>query len=46
MKADPVRRQAHDILIAVDEGQPLDPVLARGLDRTSDPRGRPSWPNW
>jgi 16S rRNA (cytosine967-C5)-methyltransferase len=40
MKADPVRRQAHDILIAVDEGHPLDPVLARGLDRTSDPRGR------
>ncbi len=40
MKADPVRRQAHDILIAVDEGQPLDPVLARGLDKTSDPRGR------
>ena len=40
MKADPVRRQAHEILIAVDEGQPLDPVLARGLERTSDPRGR------
>jgi len=40
MKADPVRRQAHEILISVDEGQPLDPVLARGLERTSDPRGR------
>ena len=40
MKADPVRRQAHEILIAVDEGHPLDPLLARGLDRTSDPRGR------
>ncbi len=40
MKADPVRRQAHEILIAVDEGHPLDPVLARGLDRTPDPRDR------
>ncbi|MCK9994923.1 MAG: hypothetical protein KAH56_01445 [Candidatus Krumholzibacteria bacterium] len=40
MKADPVRRRAHEILIAVDEGHPLDPVLARGLDRTSDPRDR------
>jgi 16S rRNA (cytosine967-C5)-methyltransferase len=40
MKADPVRRQAHEILIAVDRGQPLDLVLARRLDRTSDPRDR------
>ncbi len=40
MKADPVRRRAHEILIAVDEGHPLDPVLARGLDRTPDPRDR------
>ena len=40
MKADPVRRQAHEILIAVDRGQPLDPVLTRRLDRTSDPRDR------
>jgi len=40
MKADPVRRQAHEILIAVEEGHPLDPVLARGLDRISDPRDR------
>ena len=40
MKADPVRRQAHDILIAVDRGQPLDPELSRRLDRTSDPRDR------
>ena len=40
MKADPVRRRAHEILIDVDQGHPLDPVLARGLDRTSDPRDR------
>jgi len=40
MKADPVRRQALEILIAVDEGHPLDPVLGRGLDRISDVRDR------
>jgi len=40
MKADPVRRLAHEILIAVQQGQPLDPVLAQGLDGISDPRDR------
>lgn len=40
MKADPVRRRAHEILIGVAEGQPLEPLLARGLDSVSDPRGR------
>jgi len=40
MKADPVRRRAHEILISVDQGHPLDPVLERGLNRTPDPRDR------
>ena len=40
MKADPVRRLAHGILLAVEEGQPLDRVLAEGLDLTTDPRDR------
>ena len=40
MKADPVRRLAHEILIAVQQGQPLDPVLDGGLRKTVDPRDR------
>ena len=39
-QADPVRRRAHEILIAVHRGQPLDPVLAAGLDQTDPSRDR------
>ena len=40
MKADPVRRLAHDVLIAVDEGQSLDQELEPGLNGCPDPRDR------
>jgi 16S rRNA (cytosine967-C5)-methyltransferase len=40
MKADPVRRLAHGILIAVAEGRHLDPLLAEGLERAGDRRQR------
>jgi 16S rRNA (cytosine967-C5)-methyltransferase len=40
MKADPVRRRAHEILIAVEDGQPLDRVLAEGLNLTTETRDR------
>ncbi len=40
MKADPVRRRAHEILIEVAGGKPLDRVLAEGLDLTADGRDR------
>jgi 16S rRNA (cytosine967-C5)-methyltransferase len=40
MKADPVRRLAHEILIAVQQGQPLDSSLNQGLDGISDIRDR------
>jgi len=40
MKADPVRRLAHDVLIAVDQGRSLDQELERGLNGLADPRDR------
>ena len=40
MKADPVRRQAHDVLIAVDQGQSLDQELEPRLNGLPDPRDR------
>lgn len=40
MKADPVRRLAHEILIAVDEGADLDRELSRNLDRLAEVRDR------
>ena len=32
MKADPVRLKGHEILTAVDGGQPLDRLLVAGMD--------------
>ena len=40
MKADPVRRLAHDVLIAVDEGRSLDQELEPRLNGLADPRDR------
>lgn len=40
MSADPVRRQALDILLAVQRGEPLDPHLERAQSRLPEPRER------
>lgn len=40
MKADPVRRLAHDVLIAVDQGRSLDQELEPALNGLADPRDR------
>lgn len=40
MKADPVRRQAHETLIAVDRGQSLEQELGQRLNSLADPRDR------
>lgn len=40
MKADPVRRQAHEALIAVDQGQSLEQELGPRLNSFPDPRDR------